>query len=102
MRRLVGDMCKENPKERPTMDEVMDRFEDVCVRLSDWKLRSRVASRRELWIVTFLRSFRHRHAQFNLARRGTAAIPNWPPELASRRPRILDRILPLRRTPEKK
>lgn len=99
MRRLVGDMCKENPKERPMMDQVMDRFEKICVRLSDWKLRSRVARKRELWIVTFLQSFRHRHTQIKLARRETAAIPNWPPELASCRPRLLDRIFPWRRTP---
>lgn len=99
MRRLVGDMCKETPKERPTMDEVMDRSEEICVRLSDWKLRSRVARKRELWIVTFLQSFRHRHTQIKLARRETAAIPNWPPELASCRPRLLDRIFPWRRTP---
>jgi hypothetical protein len=99
MRRLVDDMCKENPKERPAMDEVRQRFEDICVCLSDWKLRSHVANKGELWIVTFLRSFGHRRTQINLARRGAPPIPNWPPELASRPPRVFDRIFPWRCIP---
>ena len=100
MRRLVKDMCKENPKDRPTMDEVMERFEHICARLSDRKLRSRVASKKELWIVTLFRSYPHRRAQNELARQGIAAIPNCPPELARRPPSIFRRIFS-RRTPTK-
>lgn len=95
MRHLVSDMCKENPKERLNIDEVMERFDNICVRLSDWKLRSRVASKRERWIITLFRSFRHRCMQINLARQGTPAIPNWPSDLVNRRrPGILGRIFP--------
>lgn len=92
MRHIVSDMCKENPKERPNMDEVMERFDNICVRLSDWKLRSRVASKREGWIVTLFRSFGHRCMQINLARQGIPAIPNWL--VNRRRPGILGRIFP--------
>lgn len=100
MRRLVKDMCKENPKDRPTMDQVMERFEHICVRLSDRKLRSRVASKKELWIVTLFRSHHHRRTQNELARQGISAIPNCPPELARRPPGIFRRMFS-RMTPTK-
>ncbi|KAJ6471818.1 kinase-like domain-containing protein [Mycena vitilis] len=39
---LVADMVHEDPAKRPSMDEVVERFEDLVRGLSAWKLRSRV------------------------------------------------------------
>ncbi|KIK01660.1 hypothetical protein K443DRAFT_122275 [Laccaria amethystina LaAM-08-1] len=93
LRRLIQDMCKENLKDRPTINEVVERFESICALLSDWKLRSPVVSKMELWFVTLFWSYRHRRTQIGLARQGVvAAIPNWSPERANHRPGILRRI----------
>ncbi|KAJ7164807.1 kinase-like domain-containing protein [Mycena crocata] len=43
MEPLVADMVNEDPSLRPTMDEVVVRFEEIVGGLSTWKLRSRVA-----------------------------------------------------------
>ncbi|TFK74326.1 hypothetical protein BDN72DRAFT_760068 [Pluteus cervinus] len=44
---LINDMVQDDPTKRPTMDEVVTRFEEVCKMQSYWKLRSRPAPRRE-------------------------------------------------------
>ena len=38
---LVADMIQEDPSKRPMIDEVIKRFEDACVAISPWHLRSR-------------------------------------------------------------
>ncbi|KAJ6502021.1 kinase-like domain-containing protein [Mycena sanguinolenta] len=43
MRPLVTDMTLHDPSKRPTMDEVVQRFDEILRGLSSWKLRSRVA-----------------------------------------------------------
>ncbi|KAJ7144698.1 kinase-like domain-containing protein [Mycena filopes] len=40
---LISDMVQADPLQRPTMDEVVSRFEKIRKNLSSWKLRSRVA-----------------------------------------------------------
>lgn len=42
MEPLVKDMVQADPKQRPTMDEVVKRFSEIRRRLSWWKLRSRI------------------------------------------------------------
>jgi len=42
MRELVDDMVQDDPKQRPTMKEVVSRFHDIAKGLSSWKLRSRI------------------------------------------------------------
>ena len=42
MRPLVADMVQTDPSKRPTMDEVVERFETIRGGLGKWKLRSRV------------------------------------------------------------
>jgi len=42
MRELVSDMVNNDPKKRPTMNEVVSRFDDIIKGLSMWKLRSPV------------------------------------------------------------
>ncbi|TFK57847.1 hypothetical protein BDN72DRAFT_782802, partial [Pluteus cervinus] len=44
---LIADMVQDNPEKRPTINEVMTRFEAICKKQSSWKLRSRPAPRRE-------------------------------------------------------
>ncbi|TFK74336.1 hypothetical protein BDN72DRAFT_955945 [Pluteus cervinus] len=41
LRPLVDDMTQSDPEKRPTIDEVVTRFEGICKKLSTWKLRSR-------------------------------------------------------------
>ncbi|KAJ7076457.1 hypothetical protein B0H15DRAFT_863883 [Mycena belliarum] len=36
---LVADMTQEDPRLRPTIGEVIERFDSVCSRLSNWHLR---------------------------------------------------------------
>ncbi|KAJ7151754.1 kinase-like domain-containing protein [Mycena crocata] len=43
MEPLMADMVNTDPSLRPSMDEVVDRFEELVRGLSSWKLRSRVA-----------------------------------------------------------
>ncbi|KAJ6507289.1 kinase-like domain-containing protein [Mycena vitilis] len=54
---LVADMVNDDPSKRPTMDEVVDRFEDAVQKLSIWKLRSRVA--KDKHHIGFLLSISH-------------------------------------------
>lgn len=43
MEPLVADMVQDDPAARPTIDEVVARFEKICLSLSTRTLRSRVA-----------------------------------------------------------
>ncbi|KAJ7162129.1 hypothetical protein C8R46DRAFT_1000083 [Mycena filopes] len=47
MRPLVSDMVQTDPAKRPTIDEVVARFDEIRGRLSGWKLRSRVIKKGE-------------------------------------------------------
>jgi uncharacterized NAD(P)/FAD-binding protein YdhS len=73
---LVADMVQDNPDKRPTMDEVIARFETIRKDLSTRKLRSRVSRRSEWWIIGFFRAVGHvtRNIKYNL--RGLPAIPS--------------------------
>ncbi|KAF4590879.1 hypothetical protein EYR40_009476 [Pleurotus pulmonarius] len=42
MKPLIADMTQTDPSKRPTMDEVVERFEKIRKDLTPWKLRSRV------------------------------------------------------------
>ncbi|KAJ7748427.1 hypothetical protein B0H16DRAFT_1553380 [Mycena metata] len=48
MRPLVSDMVQSDPAKRPTIDEVVSRFQEIHSRLSWWKLRSRVVKKTEV------------------------------------------------------
>ncbi|KAJ6603309.1 hypothetical protein DFH09DRAFT_1354580 [Mycena vulgaris] len=45
MRPLVSDMVQDDPAKRPTIDEVVARFDEIRAGLSSWKLRSRVVKK---------------------------------------------------------
>lgn len=53
MEPLVRDMMTQDPNSRPTMDEVVARFETICKSLSSWRLRSRVVPRDETIEIPF-------------------------------------------------
>ncbi|KAH7904082.1 hypothetical protein BJ138DRAFT_1073715 [Hygrophoropsis aurantiaca] len=44
---LMADMVQDDPSKRPTIDEVVSRFDITCKGLSNWKLRSRVVPKGE-------------------------------------------------------
>ncbi len=75
MEPLIADMTLDDPKTRPTVQEVVSRFDEIKRGLSIWKLRSRVMRRDEAWPMIVLRSARHlcRTAGYILTRK--AAIP---------------------------
>ena len=45
MKPLIDDMVQDDPDKRPTMDEVIQRFDTLVESLSQWKLRARAAPR---------------------------------------------------------
>ena len=51
LRPLLSDMIQEDPAKRPTIDEVVSRFDMIVKGLSSWKLRSRVVSRKDFPFV---------------------------------------------------
>jgi hypothetical protein len=59
MKSLVTDMVQDDPKQRPTMDEVVTRFDDITKCLSSWKLRSRLGKKKERMLGSLARSVIH-------------------------------------------
>ncbi|KAJ7680929.1 hypothetical protein DFH06DRAFT_1077918 [Mycena polygramma] len=45
MKSLVSDMVQDDPTKRPTIDEVVARFDKIQSSLSSWKLRSRIVKK---------------------------------------------------------
>lgn len=76
MRPLISDMVQEDPSKRPTMDEVVIRFETIRKSLSTTKLRSRIARKTEtIAEATYLTVLHWSHRLKYLARR-IPAVPN--------------------------
>ncbi|RDB25453.1 hypothetical protein Hypma_007491 [Hypsizygus marmoreus] len=75
MRELVNDMVNNDPKLRPTMDQVESRFDDIVKGLSVWKLRSRVANVDEAPVRGLFRSAVHWFKQLRFMAKRTPAIP---------------------------
>ncbi|KAN0128834.1 Protein kinase-like domain containing protein [Lactarius tabidus] len=75
MQPLIADMVREDPAERPNMDEVVALFAEIRSKLSTWKLRSRISRKTEIWLVAAWRSMAHwyRTTGYVLARK--APIP---------------------------
>ena len=51
MRKLVEDMIRVKPEERPTMDEVVERCAKIQKRLHWWNFRARLVRRSEWFII---------------------------------------------------
>lgn len=75
MKTLLQDMCQDDPTKRPTMEEVVSRFEKIVKRLSGWKLRSRVVDGDEFFLTTIFHFPAHWTKQFRLIARRVPAIP---------------------------
>jgi len=76
MQELIADMVKDDPKQRPTMDEVVTRFGDITKRLSSWKLRSRLGSKKESALGGITRSIVHWTKQIKPIVRRVPPIPS--------------------------
>lgn len=76
MRPLLQDMCQDDPTKRPTMKEVVSRFESLVKGLSGWKLRSRVVSKQERFMHRAVYFPSHWTRQFIQLAKGISAIPN--------------------------
>ncbi|KAH9834812.1 uncharacterized protein C8Q71DRAFT_766503 [Rhodofomes roseus] len=59
MQSLVDDMVRDEPKERPTIDEALSRFQEICASLSSRKLRSRLVARDENPVERVVKGVKH-------------------------------------------
>lgn len=78
MRPLVADMAQRDPSKRPTMDEVVARFDEIRRGLSRWKLRSRVIDHEEDMIERLIYTTSHWRRRIWFVIRGVQAIPKPP------------------------
>ncbi|KAE9383704.1 hypothetical protein BT96DRAFT_723002 [Gymnopus androsaceus JB14] len=74
---LISDMTHDDPTKRPTMKQVVSRFEEIRKGLSWWKLRSRVSNKRTLLIFHLLYSPIHWTIQLFRIIRRIPAIPDY-------------------------
>ncbi|KAI0769063.1 hypothetical protein BD413DRAFT_88151 [Trametes elegans] len=76
---LVEDMVQDDPSKRPTIQEVVQRYNDCLRSVGPWKLRSRLVPRKESICAAFVRSVVHysRTARYALTRK--PPIPPTPP-----------------------
>ncbi|KAJ7153503.1 hypothetical protein C8R43DRAFT_1002273 [Mycena crocata] len=75
MQSLLKDMCRDDPKARPTMTDVVSRFEKIRLSLGELKLRSRVAPKNEFFPVSILRSIDHWVQQIVPIAKRISAVP---------------------------
>ncbi|KAJ6625329.1 hypothetical protein B0H10DRAFT_639019 [Mycena sp. CBHHK59/15] len=75
MRPLVTDMVNADPTKRPTIDEVMARFEEIKNDLSSWKLRSRVRGKHELYIFHIYRITGHWYRRIGYILKRVRPVP---------------------------
>ncbi|KAJ7242390.1 kinase-like domain-containing protein [Mycena haematopus] len=78
MQPLVKDMIHTDPSQRPSMDEVVQRFSEIARGLSSWKLRSRVVKRTDIWLFGFYHNIPHwlRRISFIVRRVPPIAVPS--------------------------
>jgi len=75
MSALVADMVQDDPTKRPTADELVARMDDIGQSLSNWKLRSRVVKKNDIWPLGLYRSGGHWVRRTMFIATGTPAIP---------------------------
>ena len=75
MQSLVTDMVQNDPNQRPTIDEVVARFEKIQQGLSSWKLRSRVVKRWDSTIPSIYRSITHWYRRVTFIATRTPSVP---------------------------
>ncbi|EGO25686.1 hypothetical protein SERLADRAFT_415165 [Serpula lacrymans var. lacrymans S7.9] len=72
---LVKDMVQDDPVKRPTMDEVVARFNEILKELSSWKLRSRVIYKEDGNIEGLYHGVIHWTRRISYIVRRVSAIP---------------------------
>ncbi|EGN94300.1 hypothetical protein SERLA73DRAFT_188100 [Serpula lacrymans var. lacrymans S7.3] len=75
MEPLVKDMVQDDPAKRPTMDEVVGRFDHILQNISSWKLRSRVIDKEDGNFTGLYRDVTHWTRRINYIVRRVSAIP---------------------------
>lgn len=75
MQPLVADMVQDDPNQRPTIDEVVARFEKIRQDLGSWKLRSRVVKRWDSMIPSIYRSITHWYRRITFIMTRTPSVP---------------------------
>ncbi|KAF8836449.1 hypothetical protein BDN67DRAFT_936726 [Paxillus ammoniavirescens] len=75
---LIADMVQQDPSKRPTMDEVVERFDTIQAGLRSWKLRSRVVDKREGILEGVIRGTSHWIRRIGFVVRGVPAVPRRP------------------------
>lgn len=75
MKPLVADMTHDDPSKRPTMDEVVERFEIIRNGLGSSKLRARVVKTKDSPIAGFFRALGYWNRRVDFAVSGTPPIP---------------------------
>jgi hypothetical protein len=76
MEGLIKDMVQDDPTKRPTMDEVVARFEVISKKLSGWQLRSRISPRDESFTLGLFRAVPHIAQTVTYISRGLPAVPS--------------------------
>ncbi|KAJ7147612.1 hypothetical protein C8R43DRAFT_889589 [Mycena crocata] len=75
MQPLVADMTAEDPSKRPTINAVVDRFDEVRRALSAWKLRSRPIPLKESRWATLYHAIPHWYRRIGYILRGIPPVP---------------------------
>ena len=78
MRELVDTMTDENPAKRPTIEEVIERFDDIRSSLSMAKLRSPIILKNEPTLSTIFRHVRQLTRTLLYVIQGIPAVPVHP------------------------
>ena len=78
MRKLVDDMVRVNPEERPTIDEVLERFATIKKKLHWWNFRARLVRRSEWYIIRPVLGLAHAVRTTRYILKGLSAVPVPP------------------------
>ena len=76
MKPLIASMIQADPDQRPKMDEVVARFDDIRRGLSRLKLRSRAVDVNEDLFERIVRTTSHWKRRIGFVARGVPAIPS--------------------------
>ena len=77
---LVQDMIQPDPSKRPTIGEVVRRFDELLKRVRFWTLRSRPVRIDEESVVRWFRNTRHvfRTVRYVISRKSAIPVPSSP------------------------
>lgn len=59
MHPLVADMIVADPTKRPTIDQAVERFEEIRRGLTTWRCRARIVSKKEDSVTKLFKDVRH-------------------------------------------